>query len=287
MEFEPREIPEGINTSREHPLREFAVLVSGIAAVIVLVTGLLIVSADFLIGFIPVEQENSWFSSDSMVDESGRDSKIESNSEAEVERYLQNLITQLQDESRPDFRFNVNLIESETPNAFVLPGGNIAVTSGLLRRVESENGLAMVLAHEMAHQYYRHPLRALGRGVVVSLALMVITGFGDGALADSFVAGAVTLTQLSFSREQEREADELGVELLIRHYGHARGAGEFFEAVKLLPDAESDMPNFLSTHPGIDERLGSLRARAAEFDGDRTPLDLAVIVYLDTITPTE
>ncbi|MDJ0778202.1 MAG: M48 family metallopeptidase [Gammaproteobacteria bacterium] len=276
MDYEPKIIPEGINTSREHPLREFFLLVGGISLVVVLLVSVLAASADFLLGYIPVEKENQWFAQrhDSSAGDTGPAA------EREVEAYLQQLSNRLRDPARPGFRFDLSLLENPAPNAFVLPGGHIVVTSGLLDAVESENGLAMVVAHEMAHQYHRHPLRSLGRGVVIALALVAISGADGSGLAQQFVGGTAVLTQLGYSREQEREADATGLELLLRQYGHSGGAVEFFAAVRELPLADDEPPVFLSTHPGIDERIDMLQAHARHNDGPITPLPAVIGEYL-------
>lgn len=283
MEYEAKIIPEGINTSKAHPLKEFALLVGGVTLLIVVATGLLVISADFMIRFIPLQQENEWFADISLTGSAAERSDGEDSLSAEVESYLQQIVAKLRRQNQPDYRFNIRLLPSDAANAFILPGGNIFVTSGLLEAVESENGLAMVLAHEMAHHYHRDPLRALGRGVVISLALMVISGVGDGGMAESFVGSAATLTSLSFSREQEREADALGIELLRQHYGHAYGSVEFFEAIRELPQAESDLADFLSTHPGVDERIVSLRSHDSEAGAEKTALAPVVERYLESI----
>lgn len=279
MDYEPKIIPEGINTSREHPLREFFVLVGGISLVVVILTFVLAASADFLLGYIPVEKENQWFANNSAASPSAEETSLE----IEVEAYLQQLSERLRDPSRPEFRFKLNLIEDSMPNAFVMPGGHIFVTSGLLDAVDSENGLAMVVAHEMAHQYHRHPLRSLGRGVVVSLALIAISGVDGSGLAQQFVGSAAVLTHLNFSRDQEREADATGLELLLRHYGHSVGAAEFFVAVRALPMADAEPPVFLNTHPGIDERIEMLQASARRNDGQTTALPALITDYLASI----
>ncbi len=279
MDYEPKIIPEGINTSREHPLREFFVLVGGISLVVVLLIFLLAASADLLLGYIPVEQENQWFANDAAAVSNVDTASLET----EVEAYLQQLSDRLRDPSRTGFRFSLGLIEEQTPNAFVMPGGHIVVTSGLLDLVDSENGLAMVVAHEMAHQYHRHPLRSLGRGVVVSLALIAISGADGTGLAQRFVGSTAVLTQLTFSRDQEREADATGLDLLLRLYGHSRGATEFFTAVRALPMADNEPPVFLSTHPGTDERIEMLQANARNQQGQVTALPPLIDEYLATI----
>lgn len=283
MDYEPKIIPEGINTSREHPLREFFVLVSGIVLVIVIVTALLAVSTDFLIQFIPLEKEHEWFSNELPTDANSPVPDSDTLLKTEAEQQLQQIIEKLRDDDKPEYRFTLSLLNSEVPNAFIIPGGHIFVTSGLLKLVNSENGLAMVLAHEMGHQYQRHPLRSLGRGAVIALALMVISGAEFDALVESFVGNAAVLTSLGFSREQELEADSLGIALLTRHYGHASGSAEFFEAIKDLPDADSDPPEFFSTHPAVDERIDLLRAHIRQSSGDKTALPDAIHSYLESI----
>lgn len=279
MDYEAKIIPEGINTSKEHPLRELAILLGGISIVIVFVTSLLALSTDYLIQYIPVEKENQWFANDALaglqVDEPASNRTLVDS----VEAQLQRIIEQLRPGDKPDYRFTVKLLESDVPNAFILPGGHIFVTSALLQQVESENGLAMVLAHEMGHHYHRHPLRGLGRAIVVSLALMVISGTDTDSLVQGFVGNTALLTGLSFNREQEREADSLGVELLVKHYGHASGATEFFESMKQQPDTELELPEFLQTHPGVDERISLLLLRSRQTSGEKTSLGDVILDY--------
>ena len=259
MEYEPKVIPEGINTSTEHPMREFIILVGSFIAIIIILISLLTYSTDYLMGYIPVEKENEWFSGE-MVQQFDEQNPTEDDTAiTDIEQYLLQLVQQLRREDQPHYTFSVRLIENKTPNAFIIPGGHIFVTTGLLENVKSENGLAMVLAHEMGHQYHRHPLRSAGRGIIISLALLIISGTESGGLAQSFIGDAALLTSLSFSREQEREADATGVELLVKHYGHAGGASEFFEALQNHPELHADIPVFISTHPGVEERISTLR----------------------------
>ena len=79
MDYEPKIIPEGINTSTEHPLREFFVLVSGIALVIVIVTAVLALSTDYLIQFIPLDKEHEWFSKELATDANSPEPDSDSN----------------------------------------------------------------------------------------------------------------------------------------------------------------------------------------------------------------
>jgi predicted Zn-dependent protease len=279
MDYEAKTIPEGINTSKEHPLRELAILLGGISMVIIIVTSLLALSTDYLIQYIPVEKENQWFANDALAGLQAGKPASNSTLAANVEAQLQQIIEQLRPGDKPDFRFTVKLLESDVPNAFIVPGGHIFVTSALLQQVESENGLAMVLAHEMGHHYHRHPLRGLGRALVISLALMVISGTDNDSLVQGFVGNTVLLTSLSFNRDQEREADNLGVELLVKRYGHASGASEFFESMKGQPESSLETPEFMESHPGVGERIDMLQQRSRQSSGEKTSLADVVVEY--------
>jgi len=277
MKYTPKTIPEGINTPTEHPLREFALLTSGVIAAVlllVLAAGLL---SDYLVRFIPVEKENEWLSGHVSVQHENENVSPERRS---LESYLQTLVEQLGDDEHRNFLFTVRVIDEAAPNAFVMPGGHIYITSGLLPMVSSENALAMVLGHEIAHQYHRDPIRSLGRGIVIMLALVAVSGADAGGLVQSFVADAANIGQLAYSREQEADADATGVELVMRRYGHAVGASEFFRALDDNRVYDSATPFFLRTHPGTKDRIDFLRRYEMERQGPLTPLPGVVGDYV-------
>lgn len=277
MKYTPKTLPEGINTSTEHPLREFALLTSGVIAAVLLLILVASLLSDYLVRFIPVEMENRWLSAQASLQPGDETASPEQQA---LESYLQSLIEQLGDDEHRNYTFTVRVIDEPTPNAFVVPGGHIFVTSGLLSMVTSENALAMVLGHEMAHQYHRDPIRSLGRGIVIVLALVAISGADAGDLVQSFVADTANLGQLAYSREQEADADETGVELLMRHYGHAQGASEFFRALDDSRSYDSHTPFFLRTHPGTEDRIEFLRHYEMERSGPLKPLPDFIGSYL-------
>lgn len=281
MQYEPKTIPEGINTSEQHPLREFFILVGGLGALILATVFILALSADYLVQYIPIEKENEWFSADLTAQftksaDDAPDPAIE-----KIEQYLMGIVNQLNDEAHKNYRFTIKLLDDETPNAFIMPGGHIVITHGLLKTVTSENALAMVIGHEMGHQYHRHPLRSAGRGMVIVLALLVISGSESGDLAQTFIGNTAGLANLAYSRDQEREADLTGVELLKQHYGHAQGASEFFQKIRSQPDYNSGPPVFLSTHPGTEERIEFLQAFEDKKQGDLIALPDYITDYID------
>ena len=159
-----------------------------------------------------------------------------------------------------DFEYRVIVVDDDLVNAAAIPGGSILVFRGLLDAVESENELAMVLGHELAHHVHRDPLERLGRSLVVAVALDAILGGNRGlrALGELSVEGA----GLRMSRGDEREADELGLELLVGTYGHAGGSTDFFSR---LAGAEGDATvDWLRTHPLSRDRVDRIARTAAE-----------------------
>ena len=176
MKYKAKVIPEGINTSRQNPLKELFLLVVASLSILGVVVVTLAFLTDFLVEFIPPEVESRWFGKQS-IEWSGFDKISSDQKNYELaEQYLYELLEGLRSDEYSDFQFTITLFDHETPNAFIIPGGHIFVSTALLKNVESENGLAMVLAHEMAHQYRRHPLRSTGRGVVIAMALAVLLG---------------------------------------------------------------------------------------------------------------
>lgn len=183
----------------------------------------------------------------------------------EVTEYLQQLVDRLAiaQELAPDMRITVHYVDKDTINAFATVGGHVVVFRGLLEKMPDENALAMVLAHEIAHVKHRHPIQALGRGVVVAIALSILSSNGGQSLG-SVLGDAGLLTVLSFNRAQEDEADETALATLARHYGHVAGADTFFRIVEALPAraGKENIPTFLSTHPLSHKRVERLHAIA-------------------------
>ena len=154
---------------------------------------------------------------------------------------------------RTDFVWQTKIIVNDTVlNAFCTPGGYIYVYTGLIKYLDSEDQLAGVIAHEIAHADERHTTEAMTNALGRDLLLKMILG-------DSSVVGAVTagLLDLKYGRGAETEADLRSVEYLDKTELDARGAARFFE--KLIAAGQSGGgPEFLSTHPNPGNRVESI-----------------------------
>lgn len=255
MEYSNPKIPEGINASEEHPLKEFAVLTAGALGLVVIVVLALGFLADKLAHHIPfsVEQKISLPAIESEV------------TNGEMERYLRSLtqrITRVMGLPE-EMTITVHYSDSEMVNAFATLGGHVVMFRGLLEKLPHENALAMVLAHEVAHVKYRHPVRSLGRGVAIGLALAVISSGAGNEVIGNILGETGYVTALKFSRDHEREADEAALLVLEKMYGHVEGADALFHVLEEGNPGKMQY-EFFSTHPLSENRIRRIQQRKLE-----------------------
>ncbi|MEE4193271.1 MAG: M48 family metallopeptidase [Halieaceae bacterium] len=267
MEYENRPIPEGINVSETHPLVDFASLLAGVALLFAVIFGTVYGAAGLLLPHVPFEFEEVLVES---FDEDGLFNEPLPEDQQRAEDALQALADELLagHELPEGMVIRVHYSPSQDKNAFATLAGNIVINQGLLDSVSSENALAMVLAHEIGHIVHRDPIMATGRVAVTITGLALISGFSQSSVADQVFGLSADGLLLSFSRDQEREADDYALELLRRHYGHLGGADEFFRHV--LNDDElrnSEWLDFFSTHPGLEERIENVEEARVAADG--------------------
>ncbi len=248
MKFTPKKLEENVNVSKTHPLAELFWLVGGlvlIAAILFLSLGLL---TDWAVSKTPVRVE-SWLGQQALE-------RFPAAESAPLKARLQSLLDQLPaDSPLQQYQFRIFLTESDEVNAVALPGGNILVFSGLLEQVESENELAMILAHELGHFAHRDHLRGLGRGL--GLAVISALLLGEDNAVSGLLSNSLLNFQVRYSQGQESAADEFGLKLLTVRYGHAGGATDFF--ARLAKTAGSNLPYLLASHPHPQDRIDRLQ----------------------------
>lgn len=258
-EYENPEIPEGINVSPEHPLKDFALLVAGISGLIIIAVLALSLLAGQLARHIPFAQERALAASLGRWLPQAPDSAVAQ----QRQQYLQSLTKRLAGTMAlpPDMPITVHYSSDETVNAMATLGGHVVVFQGLIATLPSENALAMVLAHEIAHIRQRDPVVAMGRGFAVMLALSSFAGFGDGAL-EQWTGSLGMLPILSFSRSQEEAADSAALQAVFDLYGHVGDAAAFFETVAERQSA-AHIPTLFNTHPDVGQRITRIREFSA------------------------
>lgn len=179
--------------------------------------------------------------------------------------YLRDITGRLSAEFSNDMR--IYLMRTPYFNALVAPNGMMQIWSGLLLRVDNEAELAAVLGHEMGHYMQRHSLAKFRDARAKSDAAAILTA-GLGAIGG--LAGlALMAGHMSFSRDQEREADEIGLRLMARAGYTPISASEVWQQLideqKADPNPKKDSENVLfATHPSSEERMNTLKAKATE-----------------------
>ncbi|WP_429884976.1 M48 family metalloprotease [Geoalkalibacter halelectricus] len=163
---------------------------------------------------------------------------------------------------RPDLPYQFAVINNSAPNAFALPGGPIAITRGLLVVMNNEAQLASVLGHEVGHVTARHSVAGMQRGALLGVGVAVISGVaGDaahGPLSQQVAQLAATLVDNTYSREQEREADRLGIDYMVRAGYDPQGAVQLQEIFyrELEGGAQpSWVGGLFRTHPFSRDRM--------------------------------
>ena len=268
-------LPEGINAPPSKPLLEFLQL----SAAVLLVTSLLAMavgaSMPLLARLIPFawEQgasggiESYLRESGPLVESADAQAALTTLGEQLLETQARVLATSGDSQAVPQQAYRFALIDDPSPNAFATLGAQVMVTRGLLDAVKTENGLAMVLAHEIAHIELRHPLEAASRSVVLQVLLSTVLGSSNSQPLIGLAGGGALVTELSFNRSMELEADAQALKLLRAHYGHTQGAEEFFLAVS-GSERDDSWRVFFETHPGIDARIENIRAGSARGTDD-------------------
>jgi predicted Zn-dependent protease len=185
---------------------------------------------------------------------------------------------------RQDVAYRFHVIDLEVPNAFALPGGPVFVTRGLLALARSEDELAGVIAHEIAHVAARHSVRqttaatplALVFGVPAAIAGSVNRTLGTlVGLPGAIVSG---LALSAYGREQEYEADALGAELALAAGFRPAALAEFLERLEREEALHGEAPpplSFFASHPKTPDRIKRTRAHAEELAPRARPRSVA------------
>lgn len=194
----------------------------------------------------------------------------------EVEEYIQNLGYRLVAGADPQpFSFNYFVVQDPNINAFAGPGGFIGVNSGLILIAQSESELASVLAHETAHVTQHHLLRTFDKVNRTSLPAMaaLIAALVLGAHSPQMAEAAIASTlaggqqmQINFTRENELEADRVGMQILESAGYDPRSMPTFFERMQQATRYyESGVPKLLMDHPVTTYRIAYSRNRAEQY----------------------
>ena len=169
---------------------------------------------------------------------------------------------------RPNLQYRFKILDASVVNAFAVPGGYVYFTRGILANLNSEAELAGVMGHEIGHITARHSAKQLSRAQLAQI------GMGVGMIFSETFRDLAQLTQfgigmlfLSFSRDNERQADDLGVEYASKAGYDSTHMANFFETLNRMGSSSdrSGLPSWFSTHPDPEDRVNAIRSRAKEW----------------------
>ncbi len=213
--------------------------------------------------------------------------QLKISTDPEIREYIQSLGNRLTINSdNPSQPYTFFVVMERVINAFAGPGGYIGVNSGLILLTEQESELASVMAHEISHVTQRHlfqTFQAMSKMAIpmaIGTLLLAVLGAkagGNGAMAGIMAGqGLGTQYQINFTRDNEAEADRVGMQVMSKSEFDPRCMPEFFERMQQSTRfAGSKIPEFLLTHPVTTSRIADTRDRAERFPYRQYPDSMA------------
>jgi len=167
---------------------------------------------------------------------------------------------------RPNLPYKFEMVDASAVNAFAVPGGYVYFTRGILANLNSEAELAGVMGHEIGHITARHSAQQYSRAQLAQFGVLV-GGLFLGDVVSGVAQLGVGMLFLSFSRDNERQADALGVEYASRAGYDGKELAGFFETLERMnPGSDrSGLPGWFSTHPSPEDRVVAVRKEAMEW----------------------
>lgn len=195
--------------------------------------------------------------------------------DTEINDYVTSVVERIVRVMPPQpFSFNVSIVNNNAVNAFAGPAGYVFVFTGLILQMEHESEMAGVLSHELAHVSQRHIAKRMGEmqaltigqivGVLAGVLIGQTTGNKDlGTVLAIGSQAASAHAYLKYSRDDEQEADQVGMNYLVAAGYAPNGLVQAFETMRRLKwmQGGGDIPTYLSTHPGLEERMSYLKDR--------------------------
>jgi len=201
---------------------------------------------------------------------------IESGPQAELVRRVAERVIAVGEADKPDFDWEVTLVDDPQSNAFCLPGGKIVVYSGILGPAVDEAGLATVMAHEVAHAIAEHGAERILKQQLTDSAVQIAAGSLSQdpeqyrQIVGLLGAGAQVGLSLPWGRAQESEADHIGLVYMARAGYDPQAAVGFWQRMGEAA-GEDRPPEYLSTHPDSDTRVEDIQGWMAEAQAEYRP----------------
>lgn len=260
MKYIPKDDVEGINSTPDHPLKEFSILIVGAVALL----GVAIYFSGALFGEIAVQMAPRL---ETFYDKAEFNVKLGENDTLENNPDLDKLFASLHAPLDMSTKSEISILCHEDLNAYALPNKKVWITSTLIDQVKSEKGLAFVLAHELGHIQNKDHLRAFGQSMGLTLVSAL---FGFAQAGNALLELPTQMSYLGLSRNAETNADTFALARIHEKYGSYAGAEEFFDVALKKDDWGKKIPTVLSTHPNAEKRKAIIQSLIVA-DEKKTP----------------
>ena len=261
------------NSARKDRRRHKGLFAGGIVAaalLILLPLYFVFIERDMLAGFITsqIPKEIEVKLGDSLVGQQYKNHP-DRITQAHITDDFNRLVAPLLDVTRHSgYDFEFYLIRSDQVNAMAAPGGHIIIFTGLIEQSETPEELLGVVAHEMAHVLERHSLKRMVSTLMGSVIFNIVASGTPDILYLAGDSGRFLLKQ-EYSRQNETEADEVGMDLLVQASGSPQGLITFFEKLKKKQSGLSKGAlALLSTHPASQSRIENLKTKALSYNSN-------------------
>lgn len=278
MRYEDPIVTENVNVSKEPPIKTLFKLLVALTVLCVIGYLLITIFVYQIIRFVPFSYEQKMFNSmvqstlTQFVSDAEYPDKV-----AALQAIADKLTTAAiaADEESPlqDMQITMHYSSSTEVNAFATLGGHVVVNEGLIQLADSENMLAMVIAHEISHVMHRDAFQGLGRGIATSIVFAALFD----ASATNIPGTGLQLMQLNYSRDTETKADTSGLVLLNNAYNNAYGAENLFNVFAEVLPQNSKWVEVSLTHPLPTRRRDRVRELISD-NGMRVDADSAMVL---------
>ncbi len=249
MKFTARRPQTNVNVTPVSPLKEFFILAGSLLGLVIGVYLILGLAVDLIVPRLSPSLEKK------MAKPFLKAFSID-NGPKEMTGFVQDLVDGICNRCTGlPYDFKVHIKKGSAINAAALPGGHIVVFTGLLEKMNSENELVFVLAHELGHYAHRDHLRGVGRAIVLMALSVFLTGPDNGV--NDILSQGLNITELRFSRDQELWADLFALDILNCYYGYVTGCTDFFEKIPKENDP-GKFGHYFASHPENQRRIDQL-----------------------------
>ncbi len=241
---------DNINVTEKNPLGELGKILVGLAVILISVYLLIFtVSGVILINLPEVKRTHI----EELLTKNCKQTPMEISAEDRNRlEEIKNKILNADPKFPKTPRIEINIVKNNDINAYSYPNGDIDITEKLFEELKSDEELAFILAHEMGHYKHKDHLMHLRRNIANGATIILFSIFNTNSHINTAASSSFKLTELSFSRQDETNADKYAIDILNNLYGNARAG---IKVMEILKEKNKFNIEFLSTHPDLDRRI--------------------------------